>query len=82
MTRANLRGIEAVLADGRIVRSMNKMIKNNTGYYWTQLLVGSEGTLGIVTRVTLALHPRPPVIASALVKVTDTEAALALLRDL
>jgi FAD/FMN-containing dehydrogenase len=82
MTRANLRGIEAVLADGRIVRSMNKMMKNNTGYDWTQLLVGSEGTLGIVTRVTLALHPRPPVIASALVKVTDTEAALALLRDL
>jgi len=82
MTRANLRGLEAVLADGRIVRSMNKMMKNNTGYDWTQLFVGSEGTLGIVTRVTLALHPRPPVIASALVKVADTQAALALLRDL
>ena len=82
MTRANLRGLEAVLADGRIVRSMNKMMKNNTGYDWTQLFVGSEGTLGVVTRVTLALHPRPPMIASALVKVADTETALALLRDL
>ena len=59
MTRANVRGLEAVLADGRKVSSMNKMMKNNTGYDWTQLLIGSEGTLGIVTRATLALHPRP-----------------------
>ena len=82
MTRANVRGLEAVLADGRVVRSHSKMIKNNTGFDWPQLMIGSEGTLGIVTRVTLALHPRPAAIATALVMVSDTAAALALLRDL
>lgn len=82
MTRANVRGLEAVLADGRIVRSDNKMMKNNTGYDWTQLFVGSEGTLGIITRVTVALQPRPAAIESALVRVADTVAALALLHGL
>lgn len=82
MTRANVRGLEAVLADGRVVRSHSKMIKNNTGFDWPQLLIGSEGTLGIVTSVTLALHPRPAAISSALVMVRDTSAALTLLRNL
>jgi FAD/FMN-containing dehydrogenase len=82
MTRANVRGLEAVLADGRVVRSSSKMIKNNTGFDWPQLLIGSEGTLGIVTRVTLTLHPRPAAIATALAMVADTATALALLRDL
>lgn len=82
MTRANVRGLEAVLADGRVVRSNSKMIKNNTGYDWPQLLIGSEGTLGIVTSVTLALHARPAAISCALVMVRDTSAALTLLRDL
>lgn len=82
MTRTNVRGLEAVLADGRVVRSSSKMIKNNTGFDWPQLMIGSEGTLGIVTRVTLALHPRPAAISTALAMVRDTGAALALLRDL
>jgi len=82
MTRANVRGLEAVLADGRVIRSKSKMVKNNTGFDWPQLLVGSEGTLGIITRVTLTLHPRPAALSTALVMVPDTAAALALLRDL
>lgn len=82
MTRANVRGLEAVLADGRVIRSKSKMVKNNTGFDWPQLLIGSEGTLGIVTRVTLTLHPRPAALSTALVMVPDTAAALALLRDL
>ena len=82
MTRRNVLGLEAVLADGRIVRSLNKMAKNNTGYDWTQLLIGSEGTLGVVTRVTLVLHPRPGDIASALVAVASTADAIALMRAL
>ena len=82
MTRANVRGLEAVLADGSVVRSKSKMIKNNTGYDWQQLMIGSEGTLGIVTRVTLALHPRPAAISTALVMVRDTDSAIALLRIL
>jgi len=82
MTRANVRGLEAVLADGRVILSKSKMVKNNTGFDWPQLLIGSEGTLGIVTRVTLTLHPRPAALSTALVMVPDTAAALALLRDL
>ena len=82
MMRANVRGLEAVLADGRILRSNSRMMKNNTGIDWTQLMIGSEGTLGIVTQVTLTLHPRPAAISTALVMVPDTAAALALLRDL
>jgi FAD/FMN-containing dehydrogenase len=82
MTRANVRGLEAVLADGRVVRSSSKMIKNNTGIDWTQLLIGSEGTLGIVTRVSLTLHPKPAAVSTALAVVPDTGTALTLLRDL
>lgn len=82
MTRANVRGLEAVLADGRVLRSNSKMIKNNTGFDWPQLLIGSEGTLGIVTRVTLALHPKPAAISTALAMVPDNDTALSLLRDL
>lgn len=82
MMRANVRGLEAVLADGRIVRSRSKMVKNNTGYDWTQLMIGSEGTLGIVTRVTMVMHPRPVAVSTALAMVPDTGAALAVLRDL
>jgi FAD/FMN-containing dehydrogenase len=82
MMRANVRGLEAVLADGRVVRSQSKLVKNNTGYDWTQLMIGSEGTLGIVSRVTMAMHPRPAAVSTALAMVPDTGTALAVLRDL
>jgi len=59
MMRENVLGLEAVLADGTVVSSMHPMIKNNTGYDLKQLFIGSEGTLGIVTRVILRLRPRP-----------------------
>ena len=48
-----------VLPDGTIVTSLNKMLKNNAGYDLKQLFIGSEGTLGIITRVVLRLHPQP-----------------------
>ncbi len=80
MTRRNVLGLEVVLADGTIVRSLNKMLKNNAGYDWTQMFIGSEGTLGIVTRVVIMLHPKPLSIETALVAVPSTEAAIALLR--
>ncbi|MDQ2634243.1 MAG: FAD-binding oxidoreductase [Pseudomonadota bacterium] len=82
MTRKNVLGLEVVKADGTVVRSLNKMMKNNAGYDWIQLFIGSEGTLGIVTRVTLALHPRPVGVRSALVAVGSTSDALAVLRRL
>jgi FAD/FMN-containing dehydrogenase len=59
MMRDMVLGIEAVLADGTIVSSMNQMIKNNAGYDLKQLFIGSEGTLGIVTRAVLRLRERP-----------------------
>jgi FAD/FMN-containing dehydrogenase len=82
MTRRSVLGLEVVLADGRIVRSLNKMLKNNAGYDWTQMFIGSEGTLGVVTRVVLQLQPRPGAIQTALLAVPDTEAAIATLRTL
>lgn len=82
MTRRSVLGLEVALADGRIVSSMNKMLKNNTGYDWTQLFVGSEGTLGVITRVVVQLQARPRQVQTALLAVPDTARALALLRAL
>lgn len=59
MIREQILGMEVVLADGTVMSSMNKVIKNNTGYDLKQLFIGSEGTLGIVTRVVLKLRPMP-----------------------
>jgi FAD/FMN-containing dehydrogenase len=61
MTRDNVLGLEAVLADGTVVTSMNAMIKNNAGYDLKQLFIGTEGTLGIITRVVLRLREAPRV---------------------
>jgi FAD/FMN-containing dehydrogenase len=80
MARRNTLGLEAVLADGTVVRSLNKMLKNNAGYDWTQLFIGSEGTLGVVTRVVLGLHPRPQGLQTALCAVGSFEDALTVLR--
>jgi len=59
MMRNVVLGLEAVLADGTVISSMNQMLKNNTGYDLKQLFIGSEGTLGIVTRVVVRLFPLP-----------------------
>ncbi|MBV1878385.1 MAG: FAD-binding oxidoreductase [Pseudomonadales bacterium] len=59
MTREQILGMEVVLADGTILSSMKKITKDNTGYDLKQLFIGSEGTLGIVTRVVLKLRPAP-----------------------
>lgn len=58
MTRDMILGLEAVLPDGTVVSSMNQMIKNNAGYDLKHLFIGSEGTLGIVTRAVLRCQPR------------------------
>ena len=82
MARRNVLGLEVVLADGRVVRSLNKMMKNNAGYDWTQMFIGSEGTLGVVTRVVLGLHPKPEGVQTALCAVESFDDALRLLRAL
>ncbi len=69
MTRENVLGLEAVLADGTIVSSMNTLLKNNAGYDLKQLFIGSEGTLGVVTRAVLRLHPAPTSEATGIVAI-------------
>jgi FAD/FMN-containing dehydrogenase len=59
MTREMVLGIEVVMADGTIVSSLNRLIKNNAGYDLKQLFIGSEGTLGVITRVVLRLREKP-----------------------
>jgi len=71
MMRDNVLGLEAVLADGTVISSLHPMIKNNTGYDLKQLFIGSEGTLGVVTRVILRLRPLPGSQNVAFVAVAD-----------
>src|SRR5205807_1443832 len=59
--RANVAGLEAVLADGTLLRRLNGLPKDNAGYDLPALIVGSEGTLAVVTRVRLRLVPSLPL---------------------
>src|SRR3954452_22346404 len=59
VTRHQVLGLEAVLPGGEVIRTGGKFVKGSTGYDLTQLLVGSEGTLALVTEATLRLYPRP-----------------------
>ncbi len=59
MYRAQVMGLEAVLADGTILSSMKGLPKDNSGYDLNPLFIGTEGTIGVVTRACLKLHPKP-----------------------
>jgi len=72
-------GLEAVLPDGSIWHGLKRLRKDNTGYDLRNLLIGSEGTLGVITAASLKLHPRPAHLAAALLVVPDPAAALNLL---
>jgi FAD/FMN-containing dehydrogenase len=73
-------GVEAVLPDGTIWNGLRRLRKDNTGYALRHLLVGAEGTLGIVTGAVLRLFPRPRDTAVAFCAVADEDAALGLFR--
>jgi FAD/FMN-containing dehydrogenase len=77
--RALVAGLEAVLPSGAVLDQLDPLVKDNSGYDIKQLLIGSEGTLGIVTRVALRLVPAPRDTAVAWAGVGDPAAALALL---
>ncbi|MEX2131228.1 MAG: FAD-binding oxidoreductase [Pseudohongiellaceae bacterium] len=79
MTRELVLGVEAVLADGTVISSLNKLRKNNTGYDLKQLFIGSEGTLGIITRAVLRLLPQPTTQSLALCALKDFDAVTSLL---
>ncbi len=81
-TRAQVLGVEAVLADGSIVSRLGGLAKDATGYDLAQLLVGSEGTLGIVTAVRLRLVPRVTGLETALVGTATVAGAVALVAAL
>lgn len=67
MTRSQVRGIEAVLADGTVVSRMSGLVKDNTGFDLAGLITGSEGTLAVITAVRLGLHrPAPESVVSVL----------------
>lgn len=78
-TRDLVLGLEAVLADGRVVNLMSALHKDNSGLNLRQLLIGSEGTLCVITKAVLKLHPKPRTYATAMVATPTLEDALTLL---
>jgi len=72
-------GLEVVMADGQVWHGLKRLRKNNMGYDLRNLVIGSEGTLGVITAATLRLFPRPAQTGAALMVVPGPDAALALL---
>ncbi|MEO1245864.1 MAG: FAD-binding oxidoreductase [Pseudomonadota bacterium] len=82
MARAITLGLEAVLPDGRVVSSLDKMLKNNAGFDLKQLFIGTEGTLGVITRAVLRLQPAPLSKNTAMAAVADFDRLTRLLNRL
>ncbi|MDF2803100.1 MAG: 2-hydroxy-acid oxidase [Anaerocolumna sp.] len=76
VTRDYVRGLEVVLPDGKIVEFGGKVVKNSTGYAMKDLMVGSEGTLGIITKAILKLLPLPKKAISLLIPFPSLEKAI------
>ncbi len=72
-------GLEVVLADGRIWNGLRALRKDNTGYNLTNLFIGAEGTLGVITAAVLKLFPKPRDVATAFIAVANPEASVELL---
>ena len=81
-TRDLCLGIEVVLPDGRIMDLMSELHKDNSGLNLRNLMIGAEGTLGVITAAVLKLHPKPKAYATAMVAVPTIEDGLALLNDI
>ena len=82
MMRSLVLGLEVVLPDGRVLSSMNQMLKNNAGFDLKQLFIGSEGTLGVVTRAVLRLFPACQSSNAALVAMESFSDVAKLLQSL
>ena len=82
MMRDMVIGLEAVLANGSVVSSLGKTLKDNAGYNWKHLLIGGEGSLGIVTKAVLRLRPFPMSSQTALAALDNMDHAIGLLRKL
>ncbi|GAA6188324.1 FAD-binding oxidoreductase [Litorivita sp. NS0012-18] len=81
-TRDLCLGLEVVLPTGEVMEIMSELHKDNSGYNLKHLMIGAEGTLGIITAAVLKLHPKPRAYATAMVAAPDLPSALALLNRL
>lgn len=79
MARQSIIGLEAVLADGQVISHLGKALKDNAGYDLKHLFIGSEGTLGVITRLVFALQPQPISRQTAIVSVQSFEQMVELL---
>ncbi|MCB1631322.1 MAG: FAD-binding oxidoreductase, partial [Pseudomonadales bacterium] len=79
MMREQVLGLEVVLADGTVLPMLNGVLKNNAGYDLKHLFIGSEGTLGVITRAVLRLRPQMPACNTALVATHSLAQVIALL---
>ncbi|MEM6594628.1 MAG: FAD-linked oxidase C-terminal domain-containing protein, partial [Pseudomonadota bacterium] len=72
----NIRGLEVVLADGRIIRTGSRARKTSAGYDLTHLFIGAEGTLGLITELTLKLQGQPEAVSAGICAFPDMESAV------
>ncbi len=80
--RENVISVTAVMADGTVLRSASRARKSSSGYDLTRLLVGSEGTLGVITEVTLRLYGVPEAVSAAICRFPDVASAVATVTSL